>query len=88
MKLHQKQCFVCGFTANNRQYKYYDFSEVLKNYRVGYVDICGRCGQKADSFINYYGKKKESDLKRLHKFLVSGVLPMRDFSKLMNAGYF
>jgi hypothetical protein len=83
-----KQCFVCGGIAKSTSYDYYGFAEVTKSYQVGYADICEMCGQKADQFINYYGKKKESDLKRLHKFLVSGVLPMRDFSKLINAGYF
>lgn len=83
-----KQCCVCGCTANNTQYAFYNFQTLLQQYQVGYPDICESCGHVADSFVNYYGLKKPEDKARLHRFLVSGVLPMRDYSMLTNAGYY
>lgn len=77
------QCHVCGTIFEYA----FQLGALKENYQVGYVDICWACGDTANSFINYYGVKKPEDLARLHQFLISGVLPMRDFSTLMNAGY-
>ena len=79
------QCCVCGHVNTYRDCRY--FHELIDRYSVGYSDICEKCTTKSNKFINYYGVKKPEDLARLHQFLISGVLPMRDFSTLMNAGY-
>lgn len=49
---------------------------------------CDKCGAKADSFINYYGMKKQKDLEALHRYLISGILPMKQYFMLINAGYY
>jgi len=83
-----KQCCVCGTTASNTEYAYYNFQTLKDVYQVGYPDICENCCQLANSFVNYYGLKKPQDKAKLHRFLISGVLPMRDYSALTNAGYY
>lgn len=83
-----KQCFVCGVTFNDKQFGYWGMSEIKTVYRVSeYKDICNDCTSKANAFVNYYGKKKEKDLKQLRDFLVSGVLVTKKFQSLMNGGY-
>lgn len=84
------QCGHCGLTVSNYQHEYYNFKELLDHHarRVGYKDICDKCGTRADSFINYYGMKKQKDLEALHRYLISGILPMRQYSMLINAGYY
>lgn len=58
----------------------------------GVVFICSDCGNKADNFIDYYGKKKAKDIRRLKLFLQSGKISAikfrKDFSAMMNAGYY
>ncbi len=82
-----KKCGVCGFSCDWQDGRYFSFGEIKEQYRVGFVDICGMCGDKANSFICYYGEKSQKDLMDLHRFLVSGVAPMSDFFAMMNAGY-
>lgn len=79
------QCCVCGHVNTWRKYRY--FHELLSIYSVGYSDICEKCADRVNKFIDYYGEKKPEDKAKVHRFLISGVLPMRDFSALMNAGY-
>lgn len=83
-----KQCGHCGLTVTNYQYEYYCFQELIESYRVGYTDICDKCATKADKFVNYYGLKKQKDLDNLHRYLISGILPMKQYTMLMNAGYY
>ena len=84
------QCGHCGSTASNYQIEYYNFKELVTLYadEVGYKDICDKCSTKADSFINYYGLKKQKDLDNLHRYLISGILPMKQYSMLISAGYY
>ena len=84
------QCGHCGLTVSNYQHEYYNFKELVNRYadEVGYKDICDKCSTKADRFINYYGVKKQKDLDNLHRYLIGGVLPMKQYSMLINAGYY
>lgn len=81
-------CGVCGKTSELTRHIYGEFHEIKSIYRVGFKYVCTGCGKRADSFVNYYGYKSEQDKQALHQFLISGVLPMRDYSALVNAGYF
>lgn len=84
----EKQCCVCGVVFNNNQGGFYLMEEIKDIYSIGnHKVICSKCGEKANAFVNYWGKKKERDLKDLNLFLLNGVLPQREFKELMNAGY-
>lgn len=52
------------------------------------VSICENCSDKADSFINYYGKKKPKDIESLMMYLTSGRKQKEIFSAMMSAGYY
>lgn len=80
-------CGACGLSCDYRDSRYFSFGELKPQYRVGFADVCGKCGNNADSFICYYGKKAEKDLTDLHNFLISGIVPTNDFLAMMNAGY-
>jgi hypothetical protein len=89
VKADVKQCFVCGVVYKFSQYGFWRMSEVRAVHLVSDHNlICSKCGDKANSFINYWGKKKPKDLAKLHNFLASGILPMRQYQQQMNAGYF
>lgn len=81
-------CGVCGKTSKLTRHRYGEFHEIKSVYRVGFKYVCHRCAMRADDFVNYAGYKLEKDQSALHQFLISGVLPMRDYSALINAGYF
>lgn len=85
--LSHKQCLVCGLKATSAQYQYYEFTELFSIYQVGYKDVCGHCAVRANSFVDYYGHKKQKDIDALHRYLISGILPMRDYTMLMEGGY-
>lgn len=54
--------------------------------------LCSKCGDEANSFINYYGRKRESDIANLRQYLKSGSVSSitvdRIYSQLMNGGYY
>ena len=51
----------------------YDYFEIRDIYRTKFTkSVCKNCGDRANSFVNYWGKKKESDLLALNYFLRSG----------------
>jgi bacterioferritin-associated ferredoxin len=54
----------------------------------GIGSICASCGDKADSFVGYWGHKNQEDKNKLFDFINGGDLLRRKFSSLMNAGYF
>lgn len=87
-QLATKQCLVCGLKVTSAQYTYYDFAELFSIYQVGYKDVCGKCTTVANSFVNYAGYKKQKDIDNLHRYLIGGILPMRDYCMLMNGGYY
>lgn len=63
--------------------------ELLKPYqRPELLNICSKCGYKANSFLNYYGKKKLSDIERLMSYLVNTSHQRNKMIAMMNAGYF
>ena len=83
-----KQCLVCGVKYCDRQPQYYRMRDVRDCYLVSeHKDLCAKCGDKANSFLDYWGVKRKSDKEKLHNFLVSGVLPMVKYNAQMNAGY-
>jgi uncharacterized Zn finger protein len=68
----------------------YDFfcRELLSIYSKNeLLNLCDECGRKADSFVKYYGKKKDSDLIKLSMYLVSGNNQVNKFNAMMNGGY-
>lgn len=85
---HTKQCQICGISCTWQDKQYWDFQEIRSCYSVGYKDICNKCGQKANSYVNYYGIKTPEDVLSLELFLLSGVLINNEYSALMNAGYY
>ena len=63
--------------------------EIKEIYRVhGLKDICENCCDKANKFINYWGKKKKSDLADLKGYLNSGKKVKNKFNAQMNGGYY
>lgn len=77
-----KSCPICCGNV-------YPWDKPLKNiYNVHMLgSLCSKCGDKADSFIDYYGKKDEADLKLLFDFVSSGIEPQRQLQAMMSAGY-
>ena len=63
-------------------------NEIRLIYRIhGMLELCESCGDKSSKFINYYGKKKESDLLKLKNYFNSGRMILNKYSAMMNAGY-
>lgn len=76
-------CHRCGIKCG-----WFDLTELREIYRCGgMIEICNKCGSKSDSFINYYGKKKQKDKDDLFEFLLSGKLVQDRFYQINNAGY-
>ena len=85
----EKQCLKCGVVHTNLDHMFYYMEEVKPIYQVSdHVDICGYCADMGNVFVNYLGSKKQNDKDRLQQYLVSGVLPMRQFYAQMNGGYY
>ncbi len=89
-------CDRCG--ENNKATKFTflhdgELTELKKQYQTPFVKLlCNSCGEKANSFINYYGKKKRKDIEKLDRYVRSGKLSKQAeinyYNKLNNAGYF
>lgn len=60
--------------------------------KFGVVDICEKCGDKANKFLNYWGLKKPKDIESLRKYLQSGYLCKKEtadhYNQLTQAGYY
>ncbi len=83
-----KVCLVCGIRVFNSMVSYYDFGSVKSCYRSGgFIDVCDSCGAKANSYVDYHGKKSKKDIANLESFLLTGVMPMRKYNALMFGGY-
>ena len=54
----------------------------------GMTSICETCGDKANKFISYSGKKKEEDKAKLKSYLNTGAMVQRKYSAQINAGYY
>ena len=64
------------------------FYDLRSNYSVhGFKTVCPKCGDKANSFVNYWGKKKLKDKVNLKMYLNGGIMAQRKYSQLINAGY-
>lgn len=50
-------------------------------------EFCDSCGRKADSFLNYWGTKKQEDINKMLVFVNNGNEPKRRLSAMMNGGY-
>ena len=50
--------------------------------------FCDECGDKANSFLSYWGEKNQIDKEKLFNFVNCGDVPARKFSAMMNGGYF
>lgn len=71
----------------------YELIKLLSIYQTKIVThVCKSCGDQANSYVNYYGKKKQEDKKALNKFLRSGPISAKRedklYSMLNNAGYY
>ena len=76
-------CDRCGDKCG-----WFNLTDIKPIYRVGgIVDVCRSCANKANSFVNYYGKKTEKDKQNLSCFLMSGKLVLERFNQIMYAGY-
>lgn len=69
-----------------------DYFIIRDIYRTRFtINLCNPCGKKADSFVNYWGKKKEADIIKLNLFLRNGAASKKNeldyLNSLMNAGY-
>ncbi len=90
---------ICDRCGNNRKAKKYKFLvdgeliDVKESYQTLFVKkLCNCCGEEANRFLNYYGRKKKEDINKLNDFLRSGALSMqaelKRYSQLNNAGYY
>lgn len=93
MKTH---CDRCGKDCRNGKFNFvppWELVELKRIYKTRFVEfVCKGCGDVANSFVNYYGKKKPEDMLTVNKFLrngkVSGELEISIYSQLNNAGYY
>ena len=89
LKNKVRQCHVCGIVFRDTEYGYWNMETIRECYAVtDNLDMCAKCARKADSFVDYYGKKRESDKAKLRQFLLAGFQATRDFNSLMNGGYY
>lgn len=56
--------------------------------RTELVNICSKCAPKANSFLNYYGIKKQKDINKLMEYIVNTNHQQNKMIAMMNAGYF
>jgi len=94
--LHKYCCDRCGKDCKHPQYDFVccgDLVDLKKSYQVyGVQKLCKHCGDKANKFVDYYGKKHSQDLRNLRAYLLSGtrsmVLSQQLYNSLHNAGYY
>lgn len=82
------QCDRCGLIVDYA----FQLGEVKSLYsHCGVFKICRKCGDKANSFVNYWGDKSKRDINKLIDFLTTGKLIIKTninlYSMLTNAGY-
>jgi hypothetical protein len=84
MQSWESTCQVCGKTKSH-----WDMAEVRSVYRVlpDVADVCYKCGEKMNSHVDYYGKKKQKDKDAVKSILLNGFAVNQRYSALMNAGY-
>jgi len=90
---------ICDRCGDNQAAKKFTFlcdgelTKVKESYQTLFVKkLCNCCGEKANSFLNYYGRKKRKDIKQLNDYLRSGLLSkqaeLNRYNQLNNAGYY
>ena len=78
-----KACPIC---SNKTQPWSTGLKSVYNHHELS--EFCDSCTKKANSFLNYYGKKRKEDLKNLFNFVNCGDIPTRKFNAMMNGGYY
>lgn len=87
--MKRKTCLKCGVTHDNHHWQFFYMYDLRDFYSVlGLQVLCQKCGDKANSFVNYFGKKKDEDIKAVHDYLITGVVPTRIYQAMMNGGYY
>jgi len=85
----EKQCHVCGRVFLNNDYNYWNMEALRACYALtGNTGMCEKCTIKANSFVDYFGKKRAIDKQKLKSFILSGYEINKIYSGLMRAGYF
>lgn len=89
-------CDRCGSDCrcNDRDFvltgELIELKDIWKSHAVDY--LCKSCGDKANSFIGYWGRKSTKDKQALSNYLFSGVISQPKsielYSQLSNAGYY
>lgn len=79
-----KRCFMCDCEK-----WHWEMVEIKDIWQVHeFKGICQSCGDKANTFIGYWGKKKDKDKADLKSYLNSGLAVTRKYSALINGGYY
>lgn len=84
----------CRYDPPLHNFVLYDaLLELNKTYQLWHVKkLCWPCSKVANSFLNYYGVKREEDKAKLKSFLESGGLAILNFNRLyqslMFGGYY
>jgi hypothetical protein len=76
----------CPICSGDVEPWYRRLNSVYNKHYLG--RLCNCCGNKADSFIDYYGSKKKEDVGMLLSFINTGNEPKRRLRAMMNAGYY
>ena len=94
--MNEFECDRCGIDCRaNKKANYiqsWELLEIKEIYKTIFVNsLCLSCSTKANSFVNYYGEKKPSDLSALSNYLRSGekskLSELNAYSAMNNAGY-
>lgn len=90
-------CDRCGKDCRHNEHSNFVLAGELVEVKsvwqsVGVTHVCKLCGNKANSFIDYYGKKTSKDKIALKNYLQSGdvssIVTIRTYSSLINGGYY
>ena len=89
MDRFKKQCHICGVVSLVKDYNYWNMETLRPCYALtDNADMCEKCALTADSFVDYFGKKKAKDKQSLKSFILRGYEMNKIYSGLMCAGYF
>jgi hypothetical protein len=86
---NKRQCHVCGGVFINNDYNYWNMETLRDCYALtNNACMCEKCTIKANSFVNYFGKKRATDKQKLKSFILNGYEINKIYSGLMCAGYY
>lgn len=60
--------------------------DIYNHHNLG--ELCDSCAVKANSFLKYWGSKKQIDREKLFVFINNGNEPQRRLRAMNNGGYF